>query len=824
MDVGVAGSVCFHCGSPLETSVRFAVCVAGTTHPVCCAGCEAAANLILSQGLGRFYEFRESSAARPAGAVRSWSVFDREAALRRYTHELPGGERELSVQIEGLHCAACAWLIENSLRREPGVNDIHVNAGSARAELRFDLRRTSLSRLLGQIQALGFVPLPLSFAGGSAPGTAERRTALKRLAVAGFGMMQLMTFAVSLYAGVIQGMAPDLQQFLRFVSLAVATPVVLYSAQPFFTTAWRSVRAGAPGMDVPVALSIGAAYLWSAWATVRGQGTVYYDSVVMFTFFLLLGRYLEMSLRHRAGIQQDALLRLLPESVLRLAGENAERVTPDELRAGDRVRILAGERVAADGVIESGNTEVDESLLTGESAPRARGPGAALLAGTLNLSGAIELRVRRVGPDSTLAAVSRLLERAQAARPHIADLADRVASGFVVAVLVLALLVGLYWLHADAARAFPTVLAVLVVTCPCALSLATPASLAATTTRLARAGLLVSRSRALERLARADCIVFDKTGTLTLGTPRLDEVIMLGARASRERCLELAAALESRTTHPLARAFAHLPGAAGVREVHCDAGLGIEGWIGGVRYRLGRMDYVLEGCATGAAPTAISADPQLSRIVLGDDQGPLAAFRVNDALREDAGETLLRLERLGVTPLIASGDQRGAVELAARRLGGIAAHAGLSAEQKLGLVEALQRAGRRVVMVGDGVNDAPVLAAADVSVAIASGTDLAKVHADLVLLGEGLGGLVAAVETSRRMLHVIRQNLCWAVLYNLIAVPLAASGRLQPWMAALGMSLSSLLVVMNAMRLIRSPSGKSAAPTASRLDAAALGA
>ena len=824
MDVAVAGSVCFHCGSPLERSAHFTVCVAGTMHPVCCAGCEAAANLILSQGLGRFYDFRAPSASRPAGGVRNWSVFDREAALQRYTHELPGGERELSLQVEGLHCAACAWLIENSLRREPGVNDIHVNAGSARAELRFDPRRTSLSRLLQRIQALGFVPLPLSFAGGSPPETAERRAALQRLAVAGFGMMQLMTFAVSLYAGVIQGMSPDLQQFLRFVSLAVATPVVLYSAQPFFTTAWRSLRAGTPGMDVPVALSIGAAYLWSAWATLRGRGTVYYDSVVMFTFFLLLGRYVEMSLRHRAGMQQDALARLLPESVLRLTDGSGERVTPDELRAGDRVRILAGERVAADGVIESGSTEVDESLLTGESAPRARSPGAALLAGTLNLSGAVEMRVLRVGQASILAAVSRLLERAQAARPRLADLADRVASGFVVAVLVLALLVGLYWLHGDAARAFPTVLAVLVVTCPCALSLATPVARAAATTRLARAGLLVSRSRALERLARADRIVFDKTGTLTLGTPRLDEVIMLGARASRERCLEVAAALESRTAHPLARAFAHLPAAAGVHEVRCDAGRGLEGCIGGVRYRLGRMDYVLKASTMRAVPPAISADPELSRIVLGDDQGALAAFRVSDALRADAGETLLRLERLGVTPLIASGDQSGAVEVAARRLGGIAAQAGLTAEQKLRLVEALQQAGRRVVMVGDGVNDAPVLAAADVSVAIASGTDLAKVHADLVLLGEGLAGLVGAVETSRRMLHVIRQNLCWAVLYNLTAVPLAASGRLQPWMAALGMSLSSLLVVMNAMRLIRSPSGKSAAPTAPRLGAAALSA
>ena len=814
MDAPLPPPVCFHCGGALPADVHCAVRVAGILRPVCCAGCEAAANLILSQGLERFYAFRQLPAAPPAGAARNWSIFDRAAALRRYTHELPGGERELSLQLEGLRCAACAWLIENSLRREPGVNDIQVNAGSARAELRFDPRRIALSRLLARIHALGFVPQPLSFAGGPAPGSAERRAALKRLAVAGFGMMQLMTFAVSLYAGVIQGMTPDLQQFLRFVSLAVATPVVLYSAQPFFISAWRSVRARTPGMDVPVALSIAAAYLWSAWVTVRGRGTVYYDSVVMFTFFLLLGRYVEMSLRHRSGMQQDALARLLPESVLRLAGANSERVTPDELCAGDRVRLLPGERVPADGVIESGSTEVDESLLTGESAPRARGPGDTLLAGTLNVSGSLDMQVLRIGPDSTLAAVSRLLERGHAARPRIADLADRVASGFVGAVLLLAALVGLYWLHADSTRAFPALLAVLVVTCPCALSLATPAALAAATTRLAGTGLLVTRSRALERLARADCMVFDKTGTLTLGTPRLDEVVLLGSRVSSERCLELAAALESRTTHPLARAFAHLTPAAGLSAVHCAVGRGIEGWIDGARYRLGRLDYVLEACPGAALPAGIHAGTELARIVLADAEGPIAAFRVSDALRADARATLARLQRLGVRPLIASGDQSGAVALAAQRLGGLSAYPGLRAEEKLGLVEQLQRAGNRVVMVGDGVNDAPVLAAADVSVAIASGTDLAKLNADLVLLGEGLGALVGAVESARRMLRIIRQNLYWAVLYNLTAVPLAASGRLEPWMAALGMSLSSLFVVLNAMRLLRPSPPKAAASTA----------
>ncbi len=794
---------CFHCGSPLPANAHFAVRVAGAERRVCCAGCEAAATLILSQGLGRFYDFREPPAARPSGSGRNWSIFDRAAALRRYTHELPGGERELSLQLEGLHCPACAWLIENSLRREPGVREIHVNAGSARAELRFDPARIACSRLLERVHTLGFLPQPLSFVAGTPTGTAARRAALQRLAVAGFGMMQLMTYAVSLYAGVIQGMAPDLQQFLRFVSLAVATPVVLYSAQPFFVNAWRSVRAGSPGMDVPVALSIAAAYLWSAWSTVRGSGTVYYDSAVMFTFFLLLGRYVEMALRHRSGMQQDALLRLLPASILRLTGPRAERVTPDELCTGDRVRVLPGERVPADGVIESGSSEVDESLLTGEAAPRARSRGDTLLAGTLNVTGSLEMRVTRIGADSTLAAISRLLERAQASRPRIADLADRVASGFVVAVLLLATVVGLDWLHADPARAFPAVLAVLVVTCPCALSLATPVALAAATTRLAATGLLVGRGRALELLARADRMVFDKTGTLTSGTPRLDEVVLLGTHAARERCLELAAAIESCTAHPLARAFAHLTPARGLTDVHAEAGRGMEGSIDGTRYRLGRLDYVLESCAPtlDASPPGLGAD--LARVVLGGPEGPLAAFRISDALREDARSTLARLERLGVTPVIASGDQGAAVELAAQRLGGLEAYAGLRADEKLGLVQGLQRAGHRVAMVGDGVNDAPVLAAADVSVAIASGADLAKVNADLVLLGHGLAPLAGAVETSRRMLRIIRQNLCWAVLYNLTAVPLAASGHLEPWMAALGMSMSSLLVVVNAMRLRR---------------------
>jgi len=801
VDASVA-SVCFHCGNPLADGA-LKVWVAGIERPVCCAGCEAAAGLILGQGLGRFYEFRRQPLSVAHATPRNWSIYDREAAQRRYTHEHADGEREVSLQIEDLHCAACAWLIENSLRHGPGITQIHVNPISARAELRFQPRRIALSQILGRVHALGFSARPLSFAGGPSAFTAERRTALLRLAVAGFGMMQVMTYAVSLYMGALSGIQPSLEHFLRFVSLLVATPVVLYSAQPFFASAWSSLRAARLGMDVPVALSIGAAYLWSVCCTVRGRGTVYFDSAVMFTFFLLLGRYIEMSLRHRSGLQHDALARLLPDSVLRLQGERAERVTPDELRAGERVRLLPGERVPADGVIVSGRTEVDESLLTGESAARVRSQDDDLIAGTVNLTGVIEMRVSRVGQDSTLAAVSRLLERAAASRPHIAEVADRVAAWFVGAVLLLAAGVGLYWLHADAARAFPTVLAVLVVTCPCALSLATPAALAAATTRLARSGLLVSRGEALEQLARADRALFDKTGTLTRGNPQLAEVKVCDPGISSTRCLALAAALESHSEHPLARAFAHLTPAAGLSGAHGEPGRGVEACVDGVRYRIGRRDYVLEGCASPAPLADLAADDTASSVLLGDSSRVLAVFRITDTLRADAQATLRQLQTLGLAPQIVSGDRPAAVAAIAHELGDIAASAQMTASAKLARVQGLQQSGRRVLMVGDGVNDAPVLAAADVSVAVAGGTDLAKVSADIVLLGEGLNALVGGVETSRRMLQIIRQNLAWALLYNAAAVPLAAAGWLEPWMAALGMSLSSLRVVLNALRLLK---------------------
>ena len=807
----MSAATCFHCGNPLPAGQVPYLLVNGQRQALCCWGCEAAARFILEQGLERFYQYR-APGAPPAAVERDWDVYDRAQQLRRYTQLQADGRREVGIHLDGLHCAACVWLIENSLQRLPGLSDVCVNLPETRVQLRFDPQQLQLSKLLRTLQRLGYQPRPLSLGEGTRQSDEARRAALRRLAVAGFGMMQVMTFAVCLYAGAMDGIAPDLEQLLRWVSLVVSTPVVLYAAQPFFVSAYRSLRACTLGMDVPVAVSIGAAYAWSLWATVVGHGTLYFDSAVMFTFLLLLGRYVEMSLRHRAARHEDALHRLLPASVLRVAGESSERVAPEELSGGELIRVLPGERIPADGQVDAGTSEIDESLLNGESSPRICRRGDAVLAGSLNLSGALDIVVTNVGQDSTLAAIGRLLQRAQAARPPVAALADRVAGWFVGAILVLALLVGLLWWHIDSGRAFAAVLALLVVTCPCALSLATPAALAAATASLARAGILVTRSAALERLAHADHIVFDKTGTLTRGQPRVVAAVVLDPRVTQQRCLQIAAILEGYSPHPIARAFRDDGCTAQAEDVRIVPSGGIEGRIDGERYRIGHGDFVRFASERWPNAPQAGAATGHSVVWLGDARGPLARFDLADDLRGDAAESVRRLQHLGLTAQIASGDRPDPVQLCARRLGIAQADSALTAADKVSLVQRLHAQGRRLIVVGDGINDAPVLAAADVSVAIGSGAELARVSADLILLGSGLGGLVTGITTARRMLAVIRQNLTWAAVYNLTAVPLAAAGLLDPWMAAVGMSASSLLVVLNALRLLRSPRSAAALP------------
>ncbi|MEJ2513997.1 MAG: heavy metal translocating P-type ATPase [Gammaproteobacteria bacterium] len=797
-----APGACFHCGEPLTGREPWTVRLEDADRPVCCPGCKAVAEFIRDTGLADYYEYRTAPGLKPAPELddtdAQWLAFDRPELLEQVSSPLGDDRRECSLLVEGVRCAACSWLIEKSLGSLPGVTEARVNPATARARLVWDPARVRLSRLLSALSRLGYRPHP----GGAASAEiaeAERRRALRRLGVAGLGMMQVMMFAVALYAGAFQQMDEGLERFLRLVSMAVATPVVLYSGFPFFAGAARDIRAGRPGMDVPVAIAVGGAWVASVFHVLSGQGEVYFDSVTMFVFFLSLGRFLEMGARHRAGDTRDSLARLLPDLARRRAGGDWEDVPVRELAAGDRVLVRHGETVPADGRVSGSGGRFDESMLTGESRPVQRRDGDMAVAGSVNLGEPVEVLVERTGGDMLVSSMARLLERAQAERPPVALAADRVARWFVTSVLLAAAGVYLYWLQAAPDRAFEITLAVLVVTCPCALSLATPAALTAATNFLARHGLLVTRGAALERLAGADYAVFDKTGTLTRGRLRVVGVHPVG-NTDPDRALALAAALERASEHPVARAFRDIA-PAGEAKVSVVPGQGLEGHIAGTDYRLGRPDFA--AALSGVTPPVPESEATV--LLLADRSGPLALIEVADDARHGTARDLAALRDLGLALEIASGDREMPVAAVAATAGVECWAANQSPEAKLARIRRLQGEGHTVVMVGDGVNDAPVLAGADVSVAMGGGTALAQTSADLVLLGDTLGPLPLGVRIARKTRRVILENLAWAAGYNLVALPLAAIGLIQPWMAAIGMSASSLLVVLNALRLSRDP-------------------
>jgi Cu2+-exporting ATPase len=812
---------CFHCGEPLSGTEPWFVDIDGEPHRVCCPGCKAVAELIRESGLSDFYRFRTLPAGRPPDAALSaapdvpWQPFDRPEMLQAVSAPAGDGLRSCTMLVEGVRCAACGWLIERSLEQVPGVREIRVNPATARARLVWNPDKLPLSGALGVLSRLGYKPHPGSVGAGEMA-VRERRAALRRLGVAGIGMMQVMMYAVALYVGAFQDMDAGLEQLFRWVSLLVATPVALYSGRPFFAGAWRDLRSGRPGMDVPVALAVGGAWSASVLHTLSGQGEVYFDSVTMFVFFLSLARYLEMSARHHAGDTQEALARLLPEAAQRRSADGDwETVALRELRAGDVVSVRHGETLPADGRLLRDGARLDESMLTGESRPRQRTAGEPALAGSINLGDPLELAVERTGSETLVSNIGRLLDRAQADRTPVAAAADRVARWFVIGVLSAAAVTWFVWHAIDPSRAFEITLAVLVVTCPCALSIATPAALTAATGLLARRGLLVTRADAVERLARAQRVIFDKTGTLTLGQLRITAVEPV-AGTSAEEALAVAASLESVSEHPIARAFAVAHPAGPATDVVVTPGCGIEGSVRGRRWRLGKPDWA--AALAGSAAPGLGGDDTV--VCLADAAGIRAVFRLADRLRRGVRGQLEQLSRLGLATEIASGDTPEAVGHVAAAVGVDLWQAGMTPEDKVTLLRQRQQAGEAVVMIGDGVNDAPVLAGADVSVAMAGGTPLAQTSADMVLLGESLAPLAEGLAQARRTLRIVRQNLAWAAAYNMVALPLAAGGLIAPWMAAIGMSASSLLVVLNALRLSRPPRA-AAAPSPPALTGAA---
>jgi len=798
---------CFHCGLPVPAGCDYSVEIDGAAQAMCCPGCQAVAQAIVANDLTDFYRLRTEKGNRPEDlipdALRELQVYDAEELQRSFVRLSDAGDvREADLILEGITCAACVWLNEHHVQQLAGVLDFRVNYSTHRATLRWDNSELPLSAVLKAITDIGYYAHPFDPGRLQNLQKKEKSAALRRIAVAGLGMMQVMMVAVALYIGEAADMSVGMQQFLRWMSLLMATPVVLYSARVFFIAAWRDVQRRRLGMDVPVALAIGIAYVASIWATWTGTGDVYFDSVTMFTFFLLTGRYLEMAARHKSGQIAEELVRLMPATATRLSADGQQSTVPvSDLQAGDEVLIRPGETVPADGRVTRGHSHIDEALLTGESLPRPRQVGDKLVGGTLNRDSPLVMQVDKVGEQTTLAAITRLLERAQTEKPRLAQLADRVASWFVVVILIVAVAVFAFWHGRAPDDAFWITLSVLVVTCPCALSLATPVALTAATSLLTSQGVLITRGPALETLAKVSRMVFDKTGTLTQGILQVVAVEPL-ADVARADCSRLAASLEQSSEHPIAQALVALaPQAATMQAVTATAGCGVQGTWEGEVYRVGTAAFVAE--LVGQAPPVMQAEAGYSLVYLGRAGQYLAVFTLADEMRSTAPQALKTLQDRGLKISLLSGDHPKVVQRLADRLGMACANtqgACLPAD-KWRRVQAYQAEGDIVAMVGDGVNDAPVLAGADVSIAMGSGSQLAQASADMVLLSENLEHLPFAVLMACKTQQVIYQNFAWAIAYNIVALPLAASGFLPPWAAALGMSASSLVVVLNALRL-----------------------
>lgn len=767
---------------------------------MCCAGCDAVARAIVENHLEDFYKHRTEASTTADSlvpeALQELSIYDNETLQKHFVHRQDGDLREASLMLEGIVCAACVWLNERHVKQLPGVQSFYVNYSTHRAQVTWDDRQTHLSDILKAITEIGYQAHPFDPGLQEDLDKKERSLAMRRMGIAGVGMMQVMMMAIAMYLGEIDdGMKPGIRNLLRWASLMITLPVILYSGQAFFLSAWRDLKRRQLGMDVPVSLAISAAFLASVWATLRGTGEVYFDSVTMFVFFLLVGRFLETSARHRAGQVAEALVRLSPATAHRKSGAGLETVPVAELHLGDELLVKPGEAVPADGRVVYGRSHVDESLLTGESVPLLKQTGDTLVGGTINRDSPLTMAVERLGQDTVLAGISRLLERAHAEKPAIALLANRVAAWFVLALLILAAAVYGYWYWKLPEDAFWITLSVLVVTCPCALSLATPVAVTAATGALTRQGVLTTRGHALETLAKVTDVIFDKTGTLTQGQIRQQHIEVWSGQ-SADDLQALAAGLEAHSEHPIAQALRSGVSALTVEIIETEPGQGVLGRYEGRLYRLGSLEYV-----QGWHPGFMESRLKGTRVYLADQSAVLAAFDLSDALRPGVQSVIKALESLGAKVHLLSGDNEASVESVANELGIEAWRARQLPEDKLSYVKAIQQQGRMIAMVGDGVNDAPVLAVADVSVAMGQGAQLAQASADMVLLSNELDRLPISIAKARETMRVIRQNLGWAIVYNLIALPLAAAGFVAPWMAAIGMSFSSLLVVLNALRL-----------------------
>ncbi|MDA0116475.1 heavy metal translocating P-type ATPase [Vibrio sp. T11.5] len=782
---------CYHCGEDVPANTDFTVEILGKPRDMCCPGCETVAQTIVDSGLVSYYQYRT------APAEKADLVPEQLQALIHYDNEEVQSEfvrnaedrAEVTLSLEGVSCAACAWLIEKQVSTRTGVLSIRVNTTTNRAILAWDKTQTKLSELLSSIHQLGYKAAPFEADKQEAAYHESMKQYLYRLGIAGLATMQVMMLAVALYLEVFGDLEPEFKSYFRWVSLIFATPVMLYSALPFYLNAWRSIRSRTLGMDVPVSLAMIFAYFASLVATVTEQGEVFFESISMFAFFLLVGRFLEMRARRKAAAASGNLLKLIPAIATKLDGD---QVPVKTLKLGDQIRVLPGEHVPADGKIIKGRVHIDESMLTGESVPVVKNVDDYVYAGTLNGEESFELEVTSTKADSMISNIVRLQDEAQLSKPKIAQIADIVARYFVAIILVIAAGTWFFWHQTRPDDAFWIMLSVLVATCPCALSLATPTALTCATSRMGNLGILLRKGHVFETLCKINHLIVDKTGTLTHGDIVISEVNTF-SNTSKEEALAIAASLESHANHPIARAFkSHQSLEVQVNDVENIIGSGIHGIYQGQNVKIGSASFIL----------GEQAEAEPNSVYLSLNGQHVATFTYQDPIRAESKTFIERFKKAGIKVTLLTGDSQSNANVVAKEIGIETVVAGAKPQDKL---EYLQNVDDSDVtmMIGDGINDAPTLAGAHLSVAMGGGADVAKASADMVLLGDQLDRILEARKLALQTRKIIRENLAWSLGYNILILPLAVSGLVAPYFAVVGMSASSIIVVSNSLRLLK---------------------
>ncbi len=812
---------CFHCGEIVPQGFDSKVIINNKAEAMCCLGCEAVAQTIVDNNLTDYYRFRTENAQKSTAlipeALQRHQLLDDIDLQNEFTHQA-GNYKETILSIDGISCAACAWLIEQQLSKINGLININVNATTQRATVRWQPDKIKLSAILDTIEHLGYQAAPFKASDIEEKQQKQNKTFIKRLGIAGILMMQIMMIAVGLYFGAFSGMSHSNLIYLRWTSFFLCLPIVFYSALPFYKGAYNALKIKHLSMDVPVSIAIILAFLASSWATFTSQGEVYFESVAMFTFLLLVGKYLEFRARSRAAEVSANLLKLMPMTATQLIDGKEQLIAAKKLQPLDIILIKPGETIPADGVIITGDSQINEAMLSGEQRPINKTIGDKVFCGTVNSDGNLTVEVKQVSSHTFLSQLIRLSEHAQAHKPKLAKLSDTVAQYFVALILLTATATAIYWYFHSPEQAFWIALSVLVATCPCALSLATPTALTCATTCLNRHGIMIKSAHVMETLPKVNCFAFDKTGTLTTGKFHLEKITMINNSiiSDQAKILAIAACLETHSEHPIAKVFTpYRDFSIQADQIQVKAGYGIKGVIqqnnSPISYKIGKPSWLLSSNETlnhfaNDNSEKIKQYENAQCVLIANKNGKtelIAAFYFTDHLRDDAHILINKLQGEHISTIMLSGDNNNSCKTVASELSLNNYYAALSAQDKLTLIKQRQQ-NYIVAMVGDGINDSPVFGAAHIAIAMGSGSDIAKSGADVILLNNQLKSINLLMHIAKKTKKIIMQNYLWAFGYNALMLPLAASGYITPYMAVIGMSASSLLVITNSLRLLKS--------------------